>query len=631
MQPKPLAFDIETNAVDFNDLPSTLKTIHCLVIGDTATGEVRRYSNNAASAGAPLEEGLELLENAPDIAGQNIVEFDIPAIQVLYPEFKPKGTVWDTKTMSKTVFPNIKELDFNFRVKFPDFPGRLIGTHKLEAWGLRMGFPKDDYSDRMKAQGLDPWASWNQMMEDYCVTDVEVTMKLWDKLMSKGFSLDSLRLEHDVRRIVNRQEAHGFYFDTQAAAELAAELTGRHSELTMQLQEFFGPFYPVNVKVFVPKRDNRKMGYVQGAPLCKVSQVTFNPASRAHIANRLRVLYGWRPKSFTEKGAVVVDESVLEGLDYEPVPLLLEYLMVEKRLGQLVNGNEAWMRWEKNGRIHGRVDTMGAVTSRMTHSKPNVAQVPANDKPYGKQCRALFCVPKGKKLVGCDADALELRLLAGYMAGWDKGEYIAVVLDGKKEDGSDIHTRNKVAIGLDERDTAKTWFYAFIYGAGGEKLGIIIWSEKTGKRPSSAELARIGEGSKKRFMRNLPALGNLTKAVKKDAKEHKRIRGLDGRYHPVRSQHAALNTLLQGAGAIVMKRALVIADDAAQAAGFVPGVNYEWVGNIHDELQAEVDEDRAEEFGAIVRQSLEEAGKYYNFPCPITGEAKIGDNWSETH
>lgn len=299
--------------------------------------------------------------------------------------------------------------------------------------------------------------------------------------------------------------------------------------------------------------------------------------------------------------------------------------MVQKRLGQVAEGKEAWLKNVRNGRLHGSVNTNGAVTGRMTHSRPNMAQVPSSRAPYGPECRELFIAGKGKKLVGCDADALELRDLAGYMAAFDGGEYIRTVLEGKKEDGTDMHTQNANALGCD-RDTAKTWFYAFIYGAGDFKLGATL-----GAKGSKQAVTNAGKVSRAKFLAALPALKNLTERVKKKAQAQGWIKGLDGRLLTIRSQHAALNTLLQSAGAIQMKRALVILDNELQTLGMVPGRHYEFVANIHDEWQLEVDEDKAELVGRTAANAIRMSGEYYNFRCPLAGNYDIGENWAATH
>jgi len=310
--------------------------------------------------------------------------------------------------------------------------------------------------------------------------------------------------------------------------------------------------------------------------------------------------------------------------------------MVQKRIGQVAEGNEAWLRHvQKDSRVRGRVNTNGAVTGRMTHSKPNMGQVPSGKSEYGHECRQCWTVPPGKKLVGADADALELRDLAGYLAIYDEGAYIKTVLEGDKSQGTDMHSVNCRALGMDPkayvfgaetgRDVAKTWFYAFIYGAGPEKLGYTVL------RTHGKQAREKGLELRKAFLKGLPAVGKLVSAVQDKAKTRGYLIGLDGRRLPVRSMHAAINTLLQSAGAVQMKKALCILDDDLQAAGLTPGVNYEFVANVHDEWQIEVDENKAEMVGRMAVDAIRKAGAFFKFRCPLDGAYDIGNNWSETH
>jgi DNA polymerase I-like protein with 3'-5' exonuclease and polymerase domains len=300
-------------------------------------------------------------------------------------------------------------------------------------------------------------------------------------------------------------------------------------------------------------------------------------------------------------------------MPYPEAKPLCEYLMIQKRLGQLAEGKEAWVKLEKNGRIHGRVNTNGAVTGRCTHSNPNMAQVPAVRAPYGKECRELFKVAPGYKMVGADASGLELRCLAHFMGKWDNGAYAKELLEG------DIHTANQKAAGLETRDQAKTFIYAFLYGAGDGKIGTIV-----GK--GQEEGARL----RANFLKKTPALKYLKEAVEVASKRGYLL-GLDGRKLWIRSEHAALNTLLQSAGALVMKQACVFLDTTISLAGWEWGKDYSFVLNVHDEWQIEVREPLAKWIGETAVEAIREAGKHFNFRCPLDGEYKIGNNWCETH
>ncbi len=611
-------FDIETDG-----LLDELTKVHCLVLKDIDTGEVHSYRNDGQPTSlAKLEEGVRRLAGAALIAGHNVINFDVPALAKVYPWFSPGGVVRDTIILARLIWPAdvIRDKDTRL-VKQGKLPGQLWGAYSLEAFGYRLGNYKGDYKG--------PWDAWSPTMQEYCEQDVEVTFTLWERLYAKPWSEQSIELEHQVAWIACRQERHGFLFDEERAARYYADLVQRKVELEAELQDAFPPWEVETV--FIPKRPNKKLGYQAGVPFIKRRRVTFNPGSRDHISQRLIAQHGWEPQEFGKDGKPTCDDEVLGDLPYPETKLLAEYLMVGKRMGQLSTGKEAWLRHVKSdGRIHGRMTTNGAVTGRMTHSKPNMAQVPGlKDKktgkpmPYGRESRECFVVPKGKKLVGCDADALELRCLAGYMAKYDDGEYVRVVLEGKKEAGTDMHSVNAKALGC-SRDAAKVWFYAFIYGAGDFKLGTIL------SAPVGQELA-WGKRSRARFMKNLPALGTIIDKVQKKVAKQGFLRGLDGRQLRCRSSHSAFNTLLQSAGAVLMKQGLVILDQDLQDAGYIPGVQYEFVANVHDEWQIECDENLAEDIGQRAVTAIVRAGEFFDFGCPLNGNYGVGNNWAETH
>ncbi len=302
-------------------------------------------------------------------------------------------------------------------------------------------------------------------------------------------------------------------------------------------------------------------------------------------------------------------------------------------------GKQAWLKVvKKDGRIYGRVDQLGTGTGRMSHFGPNLAQVPKCGKPYGAECRALFIADPDRVIVGCDADALELRILAHFLARYDGGAYVATVLEGSKENGTDMHSRNRIAVGLDQRETAKTWFYAFIYGAGDFKLGTIVLSEwgadKLAKfykayppgNKRRSKIAAIGKRSRASLLSSIPAFGKLVDGVHK-ASGRGYLRGIDGRKVPVRSKHSALNFLCQGAGALVMKRALIIMFDHYHA----EGLDVLPLLNVHDEVQLSCKPEEAENVGRIAAQSIREAGEAFSLRCPLAGDYDIGATWAETH
>jgi DNA polymerase I-like protein with 3'-5' exonuclease and polymerase domains len=319
---------------------------------------------------------------------------------------------------------------------------------------------------------------------------------------------------------------------------------------------------------------------------------------------------GWKPKAFTDSGEPKVDETVLSGIDLPEARLLQEYLLLNKRIGQLATGKQAWLKMERGGKIHGRVNHMGAVTSRCTHSNPNTAQIPSVGAPYGKECRELFISPSGYSLLGADASGLELRCLAHYMAAYDDGSYADVVLNG------DIHTANQKAAGLESRNQAKTFIYGFLYGSGDEKTGKII-----GKG------AKEGKAIKKKFLAKLPALKYLKDAVAKAADERGFVKGLDGRIIPIRHSHAALNTLLQSAGAIICKTWYVFISRAIKQSK----LDAQIVAFIHDEVQVVVKKGQEDEAGRVILQCMRDVERHFKFRCRLDSEYKYGNNWADTH
>jgi len=554
--------------------------------------------------GQPIWYGLKLLEEADEISGHNIVKFDIPALQKLFPDWKPKGKIFDTLLMSKLVYPDIGEID-DKNIRKGRFPKKLRGRYSLKAWGYRLGELKGEYCEQE-----DCWTKWTSDMQRYCEQDVMVTKKLFDLLKSKNISEESVKLEHQFAKIIFQQELRGAYFDKDKAISLAGHLIQEKTRLEDELKSAFPN--EIREEIFIPKVNNAKRGYVKGQPFIKKIEIEFNPSSRQMIAERLIKKYNWKPKKLSPTGLPVIDEEVLEGLDFEEAPVLKEYFLVTKILGQLADGKNAWLKLvSPDGAIHGRVDTIGAVTGRCTHNSPNLAQVPSVNGFMGKECRELFRARDGYKLVGCDASGLELRCLAHYM---NDEEYTHEILNG------DIHTKNQQAAGLPTRNNAKTFIYGFLYGAGDAKIGSI-----TGKG------AKEGKAIKTKFLSSLPKLKKLSDGVKRKIQSKGFLKGIDGRKLKVREAYKGLNVLLQSAGAIVMKKALCILNDDIEAKGWKINDDIAFVLNVHDEYQAEVKPKLVEEYKIMAVNAIRKAGDYFGFRCPLDGEAKVGESWYDTH
>jgi len=532
----------------------------------------------------------EALDNDALVIGHNLFGYDIPVLKRLWDIDIDSSRVKDTLVMSRLADPQRDK------------------GNSLRSWGERLNFPKGDHSD---------WSCLSDEMVTYCKRDVELTAAVYDRLLFelRDFGTDSVELEQRVQEITQKQVRNGWKLNVGQAIYLVATLKEKLYDLEDAVHRVFRPL-PTFVKEVRPKV--KKDGTISVVGLkflgdqwssiagdfSRIDYPEFNLGSRQQIGRHLQH-FGWKPCQHTEHGQPIVNEKVLMGIkDIPEATYISEYLMVQKRIAQV----ESWIEAadEDTGRVHGQVNTNGAVTGRMTHSKPNVAQVPASRAPYGAECRSCWTVPEGYKLVGFDASGLELRMLAHYM---NDEEYTNEVING------DIHTANQKLAGLESRDQAKTFIYALLYGAGDAKLGSVAGGSRA-----------TGEGLKKRFMSNLPAFADLKTRVAREATQGW-IRGLDGRRLTVRSEHAALNTLLQSAGAIVMKQALILLDKY----GILWGLDYKIVGNIHDEVQSEVKAKDAEKFGRLAVSCLEAAGLHFNLNCKLAGEYKIGTTWSETH
>ena len=553
-------FDIETTL--------TADKIWCIVCKHKGTYYQFRQDK--------LHRFEEFIKQTDEVIGHNIIGFDIPVLNRFfgYDLFK-KCKITDTLILSRLLNP------------------MLEGGHSLRNWGEKLYKKKYEF---------DQFDYFSEEMLRYCRNDVDLTEKLYNFLSRKMTDFGkSIELEHKVAHIIQKQHEKGFMIDVVGAHMLQAKFKEDMNTLQDKVRQTFPPL-KIETE-FIPKSNNKTRGYVKGVPFTKVKFKEFNLGSRQQIGERL-IMLGWKPKKKTDKGHIIVDEKVLSEIKNIPeAELIKEFLMLQKRIAQVSSWIEAT---REDGRVHGKVITNGTVTGRMSHQSPNMAQVPAVYSPYGKECRALWIANKGYKLVGVDASGLELRMLAHYMN--DK-EYTNEIING------DIHTTNQVNAGLGSRDEAKTFIYAFIYGAGDKKIGSILGrSEADGRRV------------KEKFLRHTPSLRSLREKVDGVAKK-RWLRGLDQRKILIRHPHAALNTLLQGAGACVMKYALTLLEEYV----IKKRIKAYPVVNVHDEFQYEVEESKTKEFGELAVQSIIQAGKDLKIRCPLDGEYKIGNNWAETH
>jgi DNA polymerase-1 len=643
-----LLFDIETNGF----LKQTNR-IHCIAVADVDTRERWDFKPDQVPA------GIELLKKATTLIGHNIQRFDIPALEkvsdfVLLPDVE----VLDTYVMARVQFPNVKDTDVEL-VSAGKLPQPLYGKHKLAAWGWRLGEKKTEYDG-----GFD---AWSQVMHDYMVQDVTTNLALWDHLMKDAAPEQVTELEHGINELCGVIEDNGVPFDVGAAGALHAKLVTRKAEIEKELAGRFGfwfaPISPDPEKyTFVPKRPNKTLGYIVGAPSCKIEKITFNPGSRPHIAKVMQER-GWKPVEFTDGGRPKIDEDVVTSLalQFPEAEGLAEYLLIDKRLSQLADGNQAWLKKvEQDGKIHGVINPMGTTTSRASHILPNLGQVPNAAAPYGPECRALFggaALPPGWVLVGADMEGLELRGLAHFLAKEDGGEYGRIVLKG------DPHWLNACSMGLaaGPRDKhselhtiiresgSKRFIYAYVYGCGDLQAGQIIWdctmtAHKAGfpelhqrvfvgeMQPNEALLRKVGKKVRNNFANRIPGFAQLKERIGQQVENKGYLPGLDGRRIPARSEHSALNFMIQSAGAILCKRWGVDAFRDLRS-----NFKHGWAGDfapvlwVHDEYQIAAREEVAEEVGGILVKHAEKAGEPYNFRIPLNSKFKIGHSWADTH
>jgi DNA polymerase I-like protein with 3'-5' exonuclease and polymerase domains len=543
--------DIETDG--FN--PSK---IHCIVAKNIDTNVVTVFDPDN------MYSFNNWAKNVDKFIMHNGLSFDAPVMNRLLGTNITPDKIIDTLILSQ-LFNPIREKG-----------------HSLKAWGEKLNMPKGGEDVN--------FSTYDFNMLQYCKQDVEITHAVYNHLVneSKGFSQESVNLEHTIRLIIDQQEKNGFAFNMQKAQELLAKLKDDIYDLEQWALEEFEPTI-VEMKT-------------------KTKEIPFNIGSRQQIADRL-MKRGWKPKQFTDKKNIIINEAVLKTIKEPELKLTAErfakYFLLQKRAVMV----ESWIEaCDNDNRVHGKVMTLRTITGRMAHNSPNMAQVPATYSPYGKDCRGLWTIsdPMKYKLVGTDASGLELRCLAHYL---NDTNYTDEILNG------DIHTKNMELAGIKDRDQAKTFIYAFLYGAGAEKIGKIVGA---GKEQGNLLINR--------FLSNLPSLKRLRGQVENAGKRGK-IKAIDGRYLKVRSPHSALNTLLQGAGAIICKQWLL----HIMKRVYSKKLDVKLVASVHDEYQFEVANTDVGEFCNITKVAIKETETTLKLRCPLDNDYKVGLTWAETH
>lgn len=619
-----VAFDIETNG-----LLDELHTLHSIVLMDLDSECMLScaYQDGYSSPGV----ALEILAKADLVCGHNIKAFDIPALQKLYPWFKVRGDVYDTLVAARTAYPDLMPFDAT-----SELPTKEWGSHSLKAWGMRTGTYKTQYD-----LGFE---NWSETMQRYCEDDVRATKALYQFLQEEKLPREALAIEHTLADYIIAQERNGFPFDVPKALELKTQLEKDLEEALQALKTNYFKMWVEAGEVKIPIRNYGKLKDLLGPKTdvftkaagaayqeIEIKEFTGGPQQ---IKKCLKRFYGWQPDYIKKRKRVKDDfENVIEEegtdtdtlskLEFDCIPDLLKYKQAQKVLGMLSEGQNAWLKLVKeDGCIHGRVIQNGTITHRARHSKPNISQVPSAGKPYGKECRNLFYAPEGWTMVGTDASGLELRMLAHYMHKYDGGAYGAEILTG------DIHTVNQHAAGLETRPQAKSFIYAYLYGAGAVKLGSIVC-------PNGTEdvQKQIGERLRKKFLNSLPALDMVISEVTRQAERNDYVISLDGRKTYVKSAHKALNCLLQSSGSILVKKWICLFYAQLVEQFGEPRWDGLWTpcSYSHDDVLLCVRNGYVEQVQQVLLDNIREAGKQLGVKIQMDGESKVGTTWYDVH
>ena len=597
-----LIFDIETDGL----YDQATKTF-CIVIYDVTRAETFAYGPDR------IDDAIAHLATADVLIGHNIIFYDLPVLQKLH-SFVAKARIIDTLICTRIIWPKEKLYDLDIE-QYPNVPTKIRGNASLKAWGWRLADNKIDFKD---------FSEYSEEMLTYCKQDVQVTLKLYKHIVKEKYPESALRLEHDFALAINKQIRAGVPFDVDACLDLVDNLRRKKIELEEQLKQIFPPIK--HKTWFTPKVNNAARGYVKDVPFEKTIIEEFNPGSRKQIVERLKSKYGWEPEKTTEKGNPILDDEVIEKLPYSEAKPLAEYMLIKKRLGQIEDGNNAWLKLVNNntGRMHGDVITNGCITGRASHRHPNMGQVPAGYSPYGKECRALFHAPQGWDMIGIDAKALELRCLAGYLAYWDQGEYAKLVINPE----SDIHTINQKLFGVETRDIAKRLLYGMLYGCGAVKAGTIIDPNEK----DEIVLRNLGKTAINSFLKGVPALAELKTKIESYILTRQHLIGLDKRVLYCRSPFKGLNVLLQSAGAILMKQVVITIHKNVETNLSLPhGQEWEQVLMVHDEVQLVCNPKYTEQIREQAMLAFPQAQEFFEFLCLIEGDSRVGSDWSATH
>jgi len=613
--------------------------VWCLVLKNIETEEILVFANGLGYA--PVVDGIHLLRDADYCIGHNIIWYDLPVLNKLEKaELDPERQI-DTLVISRL----LNSWDY--------------AQHGLEAWGERLGYPKTYFKD---------WSKLSEEMIQYCINDVNVNFKLWEQFKDYVFSpiwKDALRIEHDTAIFYRTMHENGFPFDREKASRLRSEIDVELQKLNVDIQREFPPKAKFLKEIFPKVTKDGKLslvnfkwleassgtpesqGYQPNAPFSRFEWEEFNPASPHQVIDRMHE-FGWNPTEKT-KGHIIaerngdldklehfrkygwkISEENLKTLSPEAPPAartLVRWLLLNSRISTLTTWLEAYR--EDTGRIHGEVRHIGTWTHRASHKNPNTGNITRvnSDKDgntlwgesgdFGADFRSLWTSIPGWKLVGCDAEGIQLRVLAHYM---DDEVFTKALVSGSSKDGTDVHTLNMKKLGsvCKTRDIAKTFIYSWVLGAAAAKSAAIL-------------SCKVGEAvqARKQFLDGYPGLKRVKQEIIPEDAERGYFVGFDGRLVFCDSEHLMLAGYLQNGENLIMKYANRLWWNELRKLG----IPFQQVNMVHDEFQTLVldEEGYPEEAGKVMAQSIVQAGIDLGVKCPQAGKAKIGMNWYDTH
>lgn len=567
---KACVLDIEGNSLNEVTVEKKGKAIPectriwCVATKDCDNSQPRLWTEES------FGELKQYLKQFDILVGHNIYGYDFPVLTRLL-EIQEPTLIVDTLVVSRLMYPDRNE--------------HPLGGNSLECWGKHLQYPKSEYTGG--------WSEYTDAMGQYCLNDVMLGDLIYKNQINYILQNKSLvKFEHQITKLLSKQVESGFGYDIRAGEELYRTLLLEK----LEIEDMMNKVFPAKVTERYSDKTGKRL---------KDKVEVFNPGSRLQIAERLFDKYGWTAPE-TDKGNPNVDEEVLSTLQFEEAKTLVKYFDIVKLISQVEDWNLRASA-SRDSRIHGNINPQGAATGRCTHSQPNIAQVSGDAK-----ARSLWIPGKdGYVQVGADLKGLELRMLAHYMSQFDKGHYASILING------DIHEHNKVAAGLTSRDLAKSFIYAYLYGASNVKLSKVL-----GCSVQNASKLRI------RFQKEIPALTKVQDLVRYWYLKDKAVVLPDNRKIPVRKEHAALNTLLQGAGAIVSKLWMLRANEDLNK---LYGSAVFQMAYIHDELQFAAPHEIAQDVGKVIVTAANKSGKELGLNIAIDADFTIGTNWSETH